>query len=267
MRNRSATDGSTDGKVVGAARPMARRTLLKGVAALGTAGALAATGAGGEREPAAPAKPGKADLAPGAVIVFQGDSITDAGRKKDETEANHNKALGKGYAALAAGEMLADYPELGLRFYNRGISGNKVPDLAGRWDADAIALKPDILSILIGVNDLWHTIAFGSKYKGTIDDYETGYRQLLVRSQQQVPGVQLIVCEPFTLRDWPALDPYRAVAKNLARELKLPFVPFHSIFAEAAKAAPKQFWLWDGIHPTTSGHALMLQAWRRCVGI
>ena len=248
-------------------KPMARRTLLKAVAALGAVGVLGASGVRGQAESKKSAKPAKSELPKGAVILFQGDSITDAGRKKDETEANNNKALGNGYPALAAGELLGDYPTLGLQIYNRGISGNKVPDLAARWEDDTIKLKPTILSILVGINDLWHTIAFGSKYKGTIKDYETGYRDLLVRTQKQVPGVRIVICEPFTLRDWPAFDPYRAVAKKLADEMKLTFVPLQKTFTDATKAAPSKFWLWDGIHPTPSGHALLVQAWRRVVGI
>ena len=238
-----------------------RRFVLGSVASLGAAAVLVP----GAKAQAGP--DGKAELKPGSVILFQGDSITDAGRKKEETAANSHKGLGNGYAALAAGQLLGEYPTLGLQVYNRGVSGNKVPDLAERWDVDTIALKPSILSILVGINDLWHTVAFGSKYKGTIDDYETGYRALLQRTQEQVPGVRIVLCEPFTLRDWPAFDPYRAVAKKLADEMKLTVVPFQSVFEQATQAAPKEFWLWDGIHPTPAGHALMLQAWRRVVGV
>jgi len=241
--------------------PISRRNLLQGAASLGAIGAL---GAGAlAKEAATP----KTSLKKRDVILFQGDSITDAGRDKKDQIANNGKALGRGYPALAAGELLGDYADLGLQIYNRGISGNKVPDLAERWQEDAIDLKPKILSILIGVNDLWHTIAFGAKYKGTIEDYEKGYRDLLLRSQKKIQGVRLIICEPFTLRDWPALDPYRAVAKKLAAEMELTFVPFQSTFDNAVKAAPSEFWLWDGIHPGPPGHALMLQAWRKAVGI
>lgn len=267
MSNSPLKDSGAIGDNVMGARPMARRTLLKAAAALGAAGAVGVSGVRGQAKSNETAEAAKLELAKGAVILFQGDSITDAGRKKEETKANNNKALGRGYPALAAGELLGDYPTLGLQVYNRGVSGNKVPDLAARWADDTIKLKPSILSILVGINDLWHTVAFGSKYKGTIKDYEAGYRDLLLRTQKEVRGVQLVICEPFTLRDWPAFDPYRAVAKKLADEMKLTFVPLQKTFTEAAKAAPPQFWLWDGIHPTPSGHALLLQAWRRVVGI
>ena len=239
---------------------LSRRSILKGGWTIGAAGVL------GSFAPAAQATPTD-KLKKGDVILFQGDSITDAGRKKDRAMANDSEALGKCYAAMIAGELLAEYPDLGLQCYNRGISGNKVPDLAARWDADTIALKPAILSIHIGVNDLWHTVAFGSKYKGTIEDYETGYRELIKRSQKEIPGVRIIVCEPFELRDWPALDPYRAVARKLAEEMNLTFVPFHAIFQQAAKTIDKKFWAGDGIHPTIPGHSLMRKAWRQAVGI
>lgn len=209
-------------------------------------------------------------LEPGSVILFQGDSITDAGRDKKVLEPNDGKALGKGYAAMAAGEILAAHPELKLSCFNRGISGNKIPDLAERWEEDAIKLKPTVLSILIGVNDLWHTFAFGNKYKATVADYETGYRELIDRSLEQIPGVQIVICEPFTTRttdDFKALADYRAVAKKLADEKKLCFVPFQSLFDDAVQAAPAEFWLWDGIHPSMAGYAIMVRKWRDVVGI
>ena len=240
---------------------ISRRRLLQGGL---SAGALSALGNVASAETA---KQPASDLPQGAVILFQGDSITDAGRKKEVLDANDNKALGTGYAAMLAGLLLADHPDRGIQVHNRGISGNKVPDLAARWKEDAIDLKPNILSILVGINDLWHTIAFGSKYKGTIKDYEDGYRALIERSIKEVPGVRVIICEPFTLRKWPEFDPYRVVARKLAEEMKLTFVPFQSMFDQAAKAAPTDFWLWDGIHPTAAGNALMAQAWRQAVGI
>ena len=209
-------------------------------------------------------------LEPGSVIVFQGDSITDAGRDKKVLEPNDGKALGKGYAAMAAGEILVAHPELKLSCFNRGISGNKIPDLAGRWEEDVIKLKPTVLSILIGVNDLWHTFAFGNKYKATVADYETGYRALIDRSLEQIPGVKIVICEPFTTRttdDFKALADYRAVAKKLADEKKLCFVPFQSLFDDAVEAAPAEFWLWDGIHPSMAGYAIMVREWRDVVGI
>lgn len=240
---------------------ISRRNILRASASIAALGAVSAV------VRAQVPSHNNATLKKGDVILFQGDSITDDGRKRDVLEANDSKGIGRSYAAMISGQLLLAHPEMDLKCYNRGTSGDKVPDLAVRWDTDAIALKPAILSIHIGVNDLWHTVAFGSKYKGTIDDYETGYRELIKRSQKEIPGVRIIVCEPCDLRNWRELDPYRAVARKLADEMKLTFVPFQSLFAEAAKAAPGEFWLWDGIHPTTAGHAIMANKWREVVGI
>ncbi len=249
---------------------ISRRSLLQGAASFTALGAL-----GTSTSHAQDKAPTKTELKKGSVILFQGDSITDEGRKKDILEPNDTRALGRGYPAHAAGMIMGDHPELELKFYNRGISGNKVPDLAARWKADCIDLKPDIMSILIGINDIWHTFAFGTNYQGTIADYEEGYRQLIKDALSAKPDTRVVICEPFTTRDekfkskvdgkTPA--DFAAVAKKIADDLKLTFVPFQSEIDKACKAAPGNFWLWDGIHPSQPGHALMAQVWRRAVGI
>jgi lysophospholipase L1-like esterase len=240
--------------------PMSRRHLLQGVISLS---ALGAVGASAQTV-------GKTSLRKDGVILFQGDSITDAGRDRKNEVPNTEKGLGKGYAMMAAGELFRAHPKLNLQIHNRGNSGNKIPDLEARWQKDAIDLKPDILSILIGVNDLWHTFAFGNKYKGTIKDYEKGYRALIERTQKEIRGVTLVICEPFTTRaseDFKPLAEYRAVAKKIASDLSLAFVPFQAAFDEAVKAAPAEFWLPDGIHPSPAGHALMVETWRLAAGV
>ena len=214
----------------------------------------------------------KAKLEAGSVILFQGDSITDAGRDKKRNGPNNWTALGRGYACLAAGALLADHPQAQLTIYNRGISGNKVPDLAARWQEETLDLKPAVLSILIGVNDIWHKLA--GRYSGTVDDYEKGYRDLLKRTLSVLPDVRIVVCEPFVLRcgavndEWfPEFDQRRAAAKRVADELKLTFVPFQSMFDAASKLAPPAYWAGDGVHPTLAGHALMAKTWREVVGL
>lgn len=159
---------------------LTRRTFLQTTATAGS-GLAAASLLGAER--AAAEGP---DLKPESVVLFQGDSITDAGRDKKGGSPNDAAGLGRGYPFLLGGVLLADYPEKRLTVYNRGISGNKVPDLAARWQQDAIDLEPAILSILIGVNDIWHKL--GGHYSGTVADYETGYRELLQRSLKELPG-------------------------------------------------------------------------------
>src|SRR5881397_2560668 len=166
-----------------------RRDFVTAASALAGAALLpAATTAG--RAPA-----GAAD---GTVVLFQGDSITDAGRDRGLADPNSAGALGSGYPLLVASAALAAHPDRGLRFYNRGISGNKVPDLAARWAADTVALAPDVLSILIGVNDFWHKLSSG--YTGNVEDYEHQYTALLDDTRRALPRTRLIVLEPFVLR-------------------------------------------------------------------
>lgn len=205
------------------------------------------------------------------VILFQGDSITDAGRSREKAAVpNEQAGLGHGYAWFAAGELLVDRPGDGLTIYNRGISGNKVFQLAERWQADCLDLKPTVLSILIGVNDLWHTL--DGKYQGTVEIYERDYRALLDRTLKALPKLKLVICEPFVLRcgavneKWfPQFDEYRAAARRVADAYKAVFIPFQSMFDQAVKFAPPQEWAQDGVHPSASGAALMAHAWLRMV--
>jgi lysophospholipase L1-like esterase len=201
------------------------------------------------------------------VILFQGDSITDMGRSRDDAaKPNNQSALGNGYPWLAAADLLVDRSKDGLTIFNRGVSGNKVYQLAERWDADCLALKPDVLSILIGVNDIWHTLT--GKYQGTVEIYERDYRALLTRTFKALPKVKLIVCEPFVLRcgsvtdKWfPEFDAYRAAAKRVAQSFHAAFVPFQAMFDEAVKYAPPEQWAKDGVHPTPAGASLMAHNW------
>lgn len=207
-----------------------------------------------------------------SVVLFQGDSITDAGRSREKAGlANNQAALGGGYAWLAAAELLTDRPGDGLQIYNRGISGNKVFQLADRWQQDCLDMKPDVLSILIGVNDIWHTL--GGNYQGTVEIYERDYRALLTRTRKALPNVTLVVCEPFVLRcgavdeKWfPEFDGYRASARAVARDYNAVFVPFQSMFNEAVKLAPPEHWAGDGVHPTGAGAALMAHGWLKALG-
>ncbi len=210
-------------------------------------------------------------VAPGDVVLFQGDSITDGGRVRDGAGAANDLAeFGRGYAWLAAVGMLVARPDDGLRCYNRGVGGDRVRHLDERFERDCFALAPDVLSVLIGVNDLWH--ARNSASTATAADYEREYRALIDRTRAALPDVALVVCEPFVLRcghvtdDWfPAFDDYRAAARRIADDHARAFVPFHAVFERASALAPPEFWAKDGIHPTAAGAALMAQAWLRVV--
>jgi lysophospholipase L1-like esterase len=210
-------------------------------------------------------------IAPGAVVLFQGDSITDTGRSRETAGTpNLKSTLGNGYAWLAGSQLLVDSPEAGLKVFNRGISGNKVFQLASRWDEDCLNLKPDVLSILIGVNDIWHKI--NKKYDGTVETYLTDYQKLVERTKAALPKVKLVICEPFVLRcgavndAWfPEFDKFRAAARQVAEESQALFVPFQTAFDEAVKYAPPEVWAKDGVHPTGDGAALMAHTWLRTV--
>jgi len=224
--------------------------------------------AGAAMSPAAAAEPPQAAAAKSTVVLFQGDSITDAGRNRESKDANAAGALGSGYPLLVASAVLAARPASEFRFFNRGISGNKVPDLQQRWTTDTVDLRPDVLSILIGVNDFWHKLDHG--YNGTVQDYEQQYTALLDETRKALPRVHLIVLEPFVLRTgavdarwFPEFDQRRAAAARVATRARATFVPLQSIFNQRARTAPPAYWAADGVHPTPAGHAVIAEHWRR----
>jgi len=205
------------------------------------------------------------------IILFQGDSITDWGRDHTKTTPNNTSSLGTGYVLLASGQLLIKYPGNNLQIYNKGISGNKVYQLAERWDADALNLNPNILSIHIGVNDFWHTISNG--YKGTIETYITDYHTLLDRTKKALPNVKLVICEPFAVKGvkavddrwYPTFDLFRKAAKDIANEYNAAFVPYQAAFDKALELAPGNYWTLDGVHPSIAGEALMAKTWMEIV--
>ena len=209
----------------------------------------------------------KISLKEGDTILFQGDSITDAGRNRNSKEANSQSMLGNGYALLAAAALLQRFPEKNLKIYNKGISGNKVYQLAERWEADCLDLKPNVLSILIGVNDFWHTL--DGRYKGTAATYRTDFANLIDQTKQKLPNVQLIIGQPFAVsgvkavdEKWfPAFDEYRVAASEIAGRYGAIFIPYQTIFDKAQKKAPGVYWTGDGVHPSVAGNQLMAAAW------
>ncbi len=211
-------------------------------------------------------------LEKGSVILFQGDSITDAGRERKNKQANQARAFGRGYPMTIGGGLLSDHPSLDLKIYNRGISGNKVPDLDKRWQADCIDLKPNLLSILIGVNDIWHMLT--GNYKGTVKTYESGLKALLERTKAALPEIRIVICEPFVLKcgavndKWfPEFDQRREACLAVAKSMSLEVVPFQNMFNLATEHAPPKYWAADGVHPSMAGHALMAKTWREVVGV
>jgi len=202
-------------------------------------------------------------LQPDDLVLFQGDSITDAGRSRsDDTQ------LGAGYPALVAAWYTASHPAKRVRFLNRGISGNRVKDLRARWQADCLDLRPNVVSILIGINDTWRR--YDSNDPTTAEAYAEGYRAILDAVREA--GARLVILEPFVLpapadrMAWRVdLDPKIQVARSLAREFGALYVPLDGLFAAACTQQPPAVWAADGVHPTPAGHALITRAWLEAV--
>jgi lysophospholipase L1-like esterase len=195
-------------------------------------------------------------------VLFYGDSITDAGRRAKE---NNPGEMGVGYAAMIAWRLMARFPELNLKFTNRGISGNRVYDLESRFQTDVLDLKPSVVSIMIGINDTWRR--YDSNVVSPVADFTASYRRILNAIRDKL-GARLIICEPFLLpvpddrKKWREdLDPRIAAARDLAREFRAMFLPLDGAFAAAACRAPMNYWLPDGVHPTPAGHALIAECW------
>lgn len=200
-----------------------------------------------------------------AVVLFQGDSITDCGRNYQD-----KNSLGHGYAHLIASQFGYLHPESGVTFVNRGISGNRVVDLEARWKEDCLDLKPDWLSIYIGINDTWRRYDNGDATSA--DHYYDQYRRLIVSAKEANGDINLVLIEPFVLpvpedrRAWREdLDPKIAAVRALAAEFKALYIPLDGLFAAQSVSTGPAYWAGDGVHPSAPGHALIADAWLRAV--
>jgi lysophospholipase L1-like esterase len=190
-----------------------------------------------------------------AVILFQGDSITDCGRNREDPDS-----LGDGYVNLITETLSDRYSQSNLKFVNRGISGDKIRDLQLRWNTDCVNVKPGILSILIGVNDTLITPK---------EQFEGGYRMLL-RESTRALNPEIILCEPFLLlgdnnayRD--DLNPKIEIVHKLSDEFCTLLLPLDKIFRDSCSIHPPEYWAPDGVHPTPAGHALIAKSWIKYV--
>lgn len=204
------------------------------------------------------------------LVLFQGDSITDANRNKEL-----DRYMGHGYATMVAGVLGAEYPGE-YAFLNRGISGNRSVDIYARIKQDLINLKPDYLSILMGINDVWHEY---TRQNGVAaEKYELIYSLLIQEIKQALPDIKIMILEPFVLQGektrtteecpgrwehFSAQTPLRAqAAKRIAEKYDLVFVPLQEAFDEAERMEPTDgYWLADGVHPTAAGHELIKRQW------
>jgi lysophospholipase L1-like esterase len=208
-------------------------------------------------------------LGPHAIVLFQGDSITDGGRWRTGMDYNH--IMGQDYGYIIAAQIGYESPERGLNFINRGIGGDQVRDLAARWQKDTLDVHPQLLSILVGVND---TIEKGAKTE-TVDQYRQTYDALLAKTLAALPGVHIVLGEPFMMpvgnykadyAMWMAeLKKRQAVVAEMAAKYHLPEIMYQDVFTAALQRAPVDHWSWDGIHPTYAGHGMMVQAWLKAV--
>ena len=201
-------------------------------------------------------------------ILFLGDSITDASRARERE--GHISSLGYGYVNQVAAALSFENP-CEYEFVNRGISGNRVVDLYARIKADVWYEKPDVLSILIGVNDVWHDL--GEKPNGVeVDRFEKVYRMLLEDTKKALPNTKIILCEPFFLHGLATdyndgyghfckVPSYAAAVKKLAQEFDLPFVELQEKFDAAAEKYGYDKVLADGVHPNAFGAALIAKEW------
>jgi lysophospholipase L1-like esterase len=204
------------------------------------------------------------DFKKGTRLLFQGDSITDMKWGRDQSDRNHY--LGHSYVFLIAARLGVDMPEAQLDFYNRGRSGHAVANLRKRWQEEAIDIKPDVLSILIGTNDM----GFGVQPEA----FETDYRFILEASKKANPELKLVLMDPFRLKcgkkyddgkDWDAhrsaLDKLGEVVGKLAADFDAVHIKTQEIFDRAADRIGPEHWMWDGVHPLPQGHELIARHW------
>lgn len=200
-------------------------------------------------------------------FLFMGDSITDAGR--GDYENAH--ATGSGYVRLLEAELT--FGKTDVEVLNGGISGNRVVDLLARWKKDCLNLKPDVLTILIGVNDVWHEFDFGNGVKTEL--FERVYRMLLEETVKSLPDTRIFLMGAYLIPG-PATTPIwetfsgevgarRDAAARLAEEFHIGFVDLQKAFDKALKTAPAECFSGDGVHPTAAGHRLIADTWKSAV--
>ncbi|WP_328540235.1 SGNH/GDSL hydrolase family protein [Streptomyces sp. NBC_00344] len=205
-------------------------------------------------------------LAAQATILFQGDSITDSDRVSD------HEGLGNGYVRRCADALEAAHPGSGLTILNRGVSGNRVTDLRARWQEDTIALKPDLVSIMVGINDTWRRYDAGDPTP--VEAYEKDYRHILSRVRDEL-GADIILIEPFLLPVSPEqwewredLDPRIMAVRRLAAEFDASLLAADGLLSQAVRAVGGAEQLTpDGVHPTPVGDEVIARAWTELVGL
>lgn len=205
-------------------------------------------------------------LRPGDRVLLTGDSVTDWGRDRSDPTS-----LGHGYAGIVAALAGARRPDLALEFLNRGVGGDTSAMLRARWEADALALEPQVVSVLIGINDTWRRYDAG--VPTSTAEYEDNLGAMLSSAADRL-GARLVLLEPFLVAVTPEqhawredLDPRIAVVRRLAAEHRAVLVPADGLFAAAALRTSPAAWAYDGVHPTPAGFGLLAEAWLDAVGV
>lgn len=199
-------------------------------------------------------------------VLFQGDSITEGGRQ-EHGDLNH--AMGQGYPLLVSAALSLKFPNTRYNFVNKGVSGNSCAQLCGRWQEDTLNLKPDVVSILIGTNDAG--IESRSEDSVRFHGMEYALDLLLLQTRQVLPNTSIILLEPFLLDSgnmeknlfdlrFSLLRDYQNMIFQKAQQYDVRFVPLQKRFEKALQKAPASYWLWDSVHPTYAGHALIADA-------
>lgn len=191
-------------------------------------------------------------VVPRAYAETRSPSYTDADRGRS---ADPDHVMGHGYAFIIAAKYGCTLAERDLTFLNRSVSSNTVAHLQGRWQKDTLDLRPDVLSILIGIND----------QHGSPDLFETNYDKLLADTVAALPDVRLVICEPFQIPCAEKTGELQAIAARLAAKHRAPLVRFQRVFDEANPRVGGTYRIWDTVHPTYSGHQLMADEWVRAV--
>jgi acyl-CoA thioesterase-1 len=204
-------------------------------------------------------------LAPGSRVLFTGDSITDGDRDRDG-ETWH--ALGSGYAMIAAALHRARYPGGAVTFLNTGVSGSRARDLRRVWEDDCLRWRPDVVSVMVGINDTGFRYDFDDPTP--LEDYERDYRDIVERASGT--GATIVLIEPFLVPVKPDqhrwredLDPKIAAVHRLAADHDTLLVRADTLFTARAASTGPEYWCFDGVHPTPAGHALLAEEWLRVV--
>ena len=204
----------------------------------------------------------------GSKLLFIGDSITDAGRSEggETTPWTPNVGLGHGYVNLVNALMLVERPEQNIRIINKGLSGNTVLDLKQRWDDDVLAHKPDWLSVMIGINDVWRQFDTPQRTESHVGPelYEATLRELLAKTRPQLSG--LVLMSPYMIETnlsdpmRQQMDTYGAIVKSVAADLDAIYVDTQAAIDRVLQHVHPMSLAWDRIHPGTAGHMILARA-------